>query len=259
MPSDSSPTYTQLPTMNMGQLGVLNSLAGQVQSQIGAGVSPYPGQMTSGPSDIQSQLFDYTKNVLKGEGWLQPEMRAGLSSVMTPWDPTQAKQYWEDMIMPAANLQFQKGIPNLMENFAAVDAAGGGMARKGLGDTYGDFMTNMGSVLANTLLQDKSQSNQALLSAAGLAKSIPYDAANLAGTVGTQQRGITNEQLQEGFQKWYMNQPWANPWLQYANPVMSARPFENIVQPGTQSGWPGMLGGAGQALGGVAALAKLFL
>ncbi len=251
MPGDSSPTVQQLPTMTPAQERLLNKITETITRQVGRGVTPYGGTTWAPQSELQTGAFDLVKDLLGGGGPM-PQIEAGLGSLMQPWDPTKARAWWEEAIKAPALESWESDIvPGILEQFAAVDAAGGGGARTALADAGAKLETGLGASLANALLQGEQQSNEALLRAAGLSAQIPMQLGQLGATMGGMERGIESERLYEPYSKWLMSQPWANPWLQYLFPSLQVRPFENLVTPGTEGFWPGMLMGTGSLLGGI--------
>lgn len=251
----SEPTITPTSTLTDSQRAVLDKLSGLIEGQIGVGVAPYKGQMTSGPSDIQGSQFDLVKQILGGTATGQQQTTDALSSVIKPWNSGDATSWWEKSIKDPTLQSWNEDIlPGISEKFAAYDAFGGGGSRKSLLDAGVKLETGMQKNLADALLQDKQTSNQQMLSAAGLNIEDLMGRANLGGTAGATQRGITNDQLSEGYQKWLQKQPYANPWLSYLGSSLGTQAFENIVTPGTSESIGGILGGAGGLLKGVGSL-----
>ena len=51
---------------------------------------------------------------------------------------------------------------------------------------------------------------------------------------GGEQRAIEGQQLQEGYAKWEMSQPWANPWLQqFYAPTVGTPTIANVTRKST--------------------------
>jgi hypothetical protein len=252
MSFDSSPTMHQYPLLTGSQMGVLNNLTGILKGQIGQGVESYGGSTWAPASGLQTGAFDLVSQLLSGEGPMQGQMFAGLESLMQPWSPEQATQWWEQAVKAPAMQAWETDImPGVMEQFAAVDAAGGGGARTALGRAGAELSTNLGATLAGALAQDKGMSNQQLLQAAGLAGQYPMGLAQLAGGMGQMERGIESERLYEPYQKWLTSQPYNNPWLQYLSPALGTQAYGQYAEPGTSGFWPGMLFGTGALLKGI--------
>lgn len=225
-----SPEVEQAPTMTPGQMALLDSLSGLIQGQLGKGVEAYPGEMTSGPSGLQQQYFDLVSKIGSGTAANQAESQNALSSLIKPWEASGATDYWNQAIKDPAMLAWQDQImPTISEKFAAYDALGGGGSQKAMSDAGAKLTTQMAAQLQDYLMKDKELSNAQMMQAAGLSQGLNAQNAAMLGQAGETQRGITNEQLMEGYKKWAYSQPYNNPWLQYMGTTLNAQAFENIV------------------------------
>lgn len=141
-------------------------------------------------------------------------------------------------------------VPQVLEQFAAYDSAGSGPACKAVAESGRRLETDMGSILANALSRYKEDYKNRAFSAARTGLSYPETLIQSTLPAAMEQRNITAQQEYEKYQDWFMSQPWANPWLQYALPLLKIQPFENIATvSGGQEGIFGDLLGAGAELG----------
>jgi hypothetical protein len=241
----SGPESKQQNLLTPEQSDLFVSLGNILNTNIGKGVEPYPGTYTPGPSTTQAQIFDLVNQLLGGQGPMQQQSTGVLGGLMDLMDPAKAKDYWEKGIKGPMTESWQKDIvPQILEQFAAYDAAGSGPARTAVAESGRRLETDMGSMLENLLQQFRGEA----YGAAQTGLSYPETLIGSVLPAATTQRQITAEQQYEPYQDWLMSQPWANPWLQYMMPYLGQRTFENVVMPG-QQGIFGDLLGAGAELG----------
>jgi hypothetical protein len=250
--------FTTMSTLNPGQQQLQQQLEQLLQGQLGSGVPSYPGTYTPGPSGTQNQMFDLVSQLLQGEAPMQQEGMGFLTDLMQPYSDTKARNYWDAAVKAPMMESWEKDIvPGIMEQFAAYDAAGSGPAQKAVAESGRRLDTDMGGLLAKTLLDYENQYKTRGLDAskAGLA----YPETLLSSVLGpaNMQRQITGEQLMEGYQDWLYEQPYNNPWLKLLNPTLDRRTFENMAyQTGGQAPQKGIFG---DLLGGVVSAAGSIL
>lgn len=229
----TDPQFKQMSTLTPEQLQILNQLTGVLSGQIGQGVSSYPGAYTPGATGNQKQIYELVNSLLSGKGPLQGEGMDSLKSLMQPYDDTGATNYWNEAIKkPALDTWSEDTVPQIMEQFAAYDAAGSGPAMKAVANSGADLNANLGSTLASVLFQDKNAWQNRQLSADTAGLQYPQTLINSVLGAATQERGIQSEQGQEGYQDWMMEQSWANPWLQQLGLGLGTKAFENVAIPG---------------------------
>ncbi|RJR43830.1 MAG: hypothetical protein C4567_05185 [Deltaproteobacteria bacterium] len=246
------PKFMQMPTLTPQQMTLLNQLTGMLSGQMGKGVSSYPGTYTPGATGNQQAIFDLVGQLLGGEGPLQSAGLKSLESLMGPWDDTGAKTYWNEAVKgPALETWESETLPQIMEQFAAYDAAGSGPAAAAVAESGKDLNANLASTLASVLFQDKNAWQNRELQATGMGLQYPQTLLNSVLGAAGQEWDIQAKQGQEGYQDWLMEQPWANPWLQHLNLGLGTKAFQNVGIPGGPQG-----GSFGQIAGGLGGLMR---
>jgi hypothetical protein len=220
--------------MTGGQQDLLGKLTGLLTGEIGAGVQAYPGQITPGPSGIQSQAFGSISDILGGTGLAGATSEMGmtaLNKILEGYDPTLAMQSWEKGVKePAMRTWTEEMIPQILESYGGRNALSSSGLQKTLAKSGTNLASDISGQLMQTLLAEKGQTTQAQLQGIPLTQ-MPLQTAMTALGAGITQRGIEAEQLAEPYQKWQTEQPYANPWLQQVQPTLEQKAFENIAYP----------------------------
>ncbi len=239
------------------QMELLDELTNLLKGQLGQGVEPYPGQLVPGASEIQQQLFDLLSPIGGAIGGLTTQGADYISQLLQrQFNPEEATQYWQQaFVNPAMHEWEQNIVPQVMEYYAGQNAVDSGAAMRALAKSGTDLQTQLNAELANLLWGEK----QSLQSRQDLASQMGLNLLPATIGMGEEQRGITQQLMQEPYQKWQMSQPWANPWLQYLPVALGTTPYQ--VNTYTTGGGGGLLGGlmpiAGQM--GMGALAGSFI
>jgi|GEM_PF-2154042 len=287
------------PYAGTGVRELLNQLNAMISPQIGQGVEAYPGQMVAGVSPLQQQGFgvagaqmpsmatgamQYFQDVLgqQAAGGDQYQQLAGttLQNLMQPWNPEAETELWQkQFVSPAMQTWQQDVMPAIMERYG--EGGIGGALGQELGRSGRDLTTNLAGQLANILYSGQQAQlgrQQAgigqAMQMAGLPGQIVGQAGQIGGmgtdvlgqllNMGTMQRGITGEQLQEPWRKWQYSRPYENPYLQnFLGTILGQKPMQSMVTqsaPGLGSqllpvlgsylGGGGSLGGLGSGIGG---------
>jgi len=240
-----------------GQMELLDELTNLLKGQLGQGVEPYPGQLVPGASEIQQQLFKMLMPSGGAVGGLTKQGADYVSQLMQQqFNPDEVTQFWQHAyVKPAERAWEEAVVPKVMEYYAGQNALDSGAARRALAKSGTDLQTQLNAELAKLLWGEKTnlQSRQDLASQLGL---------NLLPQVigmGEEQRGITQQLMQEPYQKWQMSQAWANPWLSYLPVALGTNPYQ--VNTYTTGGGGGLLGGLLPTAGrmGMGALAGSFI
>ena len=214
-------------------------------------MQPYSGATAAPATGTQQQIFQLVQQLLSGQGPMQGQGEDVLKGLMAPYSDTQAKDYWNQAVKAPMLESWNEDIkPQVMEQFAAYDAAGSGPAAKALTESGKNLETSMGTILGDVLQKYQNNYLNRQQSAAGTALSYPETLVSSALPAGAQEYGIDQALLQDPYQKWLMSQPWANPWLSQLNLALGTKAFENVGYGGGQQ--PGIFGqllGAGAQLG----------
>jgi len=228
-----------------GQMELLDELTNLLKGQLGQGVEPYPGQLVPGASEIQQQLFEMLMPSGGAVGGLTKQGADYISQLMQQqFNPEEAQDYWQRAyVKPAQRTWEETVVPEVMERYAGQNALDSGAARRALAKSWGDVQSQLNAELAKILWGEKQSLTQRQDTASQLGLNLLPQVIGM----GEEQRGITQEMLQEPYQKWQMSQPWANPWLQYLPTTLGTNPYQ--VNTYTTGGGGGLLGGLMPSLG----------
>jgi hypothetical protein len=198
-------------------------------------VSPYPGTYTPAATADQSQMFDLISQLLGGKGPMQQQGQNLLESVMQPFNPATATKEWSQAVQAPMEQDWSQNIvPKILEQFAGSDAGGSGPAMKAVAQSGADLSTNMGGILAKTLLDFQNQSTNQGLNATQQALNYPMNLIqSLLGAANTEY-GINAAQGKEQYQDWSTSQPYNNPWLNLLSPALNTKAFTWGENPGVQ-------------------------
>jgi hypothetical protein len=253
---------TPTSLLDPSQRALLSRLSGTIAGQVGKGAEAYPGTMAAPASDIQKSLFNLASQFLGGESetaMALPQGMGALETVLADYDPTAAKGYWKDIFVEPAMQQWtQDVIPEIQERFAGLNALDSGALMREISKSGANLSTNLSSQLAQMLLTgSEAQKDRQLSGLSSALEYANYPVSAIQGLtgIGETERGITQDQLTEMYQKWLSSQPYSNPWLNYAGTALSVNPLENIVSPNKgflqeqsmMSSIGGMMGGGGGA------------
>ena len=166
------------PSMTPEQQELLKQLIGQVSPQIGEGVSPYPGQIAPGASNLQRGGFDVIQDILEGGGAYgtggealnrilggTPETsltarmgptKAGIMGTVGPtsggFDKKSAVDYWTKAIKEPAMQTWEKEIiPKVLEPFVSAGGLSSGAARRAVAESGRNLTTDITGKLADVL------------------------------------------------------------------------------------------------------------
>jgi hypothetical protein len=288
--------YTTLdPYAGTGVRELYQALNSWVTPTIGQGATPYSGSTVSGASPLQTQGFDLASllggqagnQFLSNQNLSNQYMNEGgstLKSLLQPYDPNAATAMWNKAYVdPAMQLWKGQTMPGIMEQAERMGgtASSGGMQRE-LALAGENMSTDLASQLAKLQYQgqqDALSRQQTAVNQAGQYAQLPgqISAQNNQSTAsiinsllntGSTQRGITNDQLQESYQKWQYSQPSNNPMLSVLK--MALGQPEKTIQASQQSDPLGQLlsgfgtlmgtsGGVDSLMGNISSLAALFV
>lgn len=225
----TSSSVTPVSTLTGGQRSLLDQLTSLLGGQLGQGTAPYPGTYTPGPSGTQTQLFDLVSQLLGGQGPNQQQGQDFLSSLMQPYNPATATKEWSQAVQAPMEQDWSQNIvPQILEQFAGANAGGSGPAMKAVAESGKNLETNMGGILAQTLLNFQNQSTNQGLAATGQALNYPMNLIKSLLPAANTQYGIEAAQGQEQYQDWSTSQPYNNPWLQLLSPALNTKAVQNV-------------------------------
>jgi hypothetical protein len=236
MGSSKSPQVTQASTMTGPQKNFLNSITkaatkGAKTGESGlSGVSAYPGQQVSAATPLLQSEFGTADSLLSGTNAVQNQSINALSGLEKPFDSTQSGQNWQKAVGdPSMQNWNQNLMPQLMEQFAGANAAGGGNAAKTVTDSATNLQTGMASSLGNWQQTAEQNSNSNLLKAAGLTSQIPGQNIKDTQGIASDEYGISQANLDASMKNWQTEQPYNNPWISIGTGQEGAQSFENVV------------------------------
>ena len=271
------------PYEGTGVRELYKQLAGQLSSQIGKGVTPYPGQIVPGASSLQQQGFGLAQGLgpmatgagqFFGDtlGQVDPGMTGRamgtaeqtLQNVLQPFDPKMLIESLEPARKFGMDVYKQDVMPAIAEKYFSGGEGGAGyreLARGGERLSSG-LAAQLASYIYPASEAQKGREQIGVgqaMQMAGMPGQIAGQAGQVGGmgtdilsqmlNIGGQQRDITAQQMQEPYQKWQQAQPYNNPWLQYMGQALSQPPMGMMAQQ-QGPGWSSMLPGLGSFLGG---------
>jgi hypothetical protein len=230
------------------------------------GVSAYPGQLTPGPSPLQQTGFDVAQGLTPmatggqqyfGDIYGQMDVGApsramgtaesALADVMAPYDPEMAKQTLEPARQLALDTYFRDIVPGLKESYVSrAGTADAGALNRAFAREGSNLSLGLSNQLAQLLYSgSEAQKNRQqagvgqAMQLAGLPGQVLGQAGQIGGmstdalaqmlSMGTMQRGITQEQMYEPYQKWATEQPYNNPWTQVLATLGGSTPQMDTV------------------------------
>jgi len=243
----------QHETLTPGQREFLDSLTGQLTPQVGQGITPYQGERVAPFGPLQEQALGMA-------GGYEPGIRAGLKayggfdpaqgqdflgigqqilqSAGQPYDPTGAKEYWEQSFKAPAMQTWQRDIiPGLKESFSD------GALNRALARSAESLGLGLSGQLGSILQSDRENYLNRQMQGAGLAGSFAQLPGQLAtqgqqlaagglgemGFMGAMEQALRQQTAEAQQQQWGEAQPYENPWLQrFASLVLGTPAFENI-------------------------------
>lgn len=187
-----------------GQGTLLDALTSLLSGQLGQGVDPYGGKTVAGESDIQSKMFGGIPGMVAGGS-------EALNKILGDFDPTLATGAWEKGVKDPMMKMFKEEIlPGVIEPFAGAGAVRSGAAERAMGKAGSGFATQLMADLSSKLFEGEQAHLGRQAGATGMLPGL----TQLGLQAGGEQRGIAQDILGEGFQKWQMSQGYNNPWLQ---------------------------------------------
>lgn len=260
---------SQYPTMDPGQMDLLNKLTELLGGQLGQGITPYGGPRVPPVSPLQQGGFDIMGGMMPmaGEGQTvmaeafgryQPDLAGqyqemggeALERVLQDYDPDRITQVMKPVGDYAESFYKDQIMPAVMEHYASRGTADSGAAMRSLGREGKNLALGLSSQFAPYQFQGyESQQNRQLQGVpeayrmgmmgpdvlnqiiAGAGR-FPMDIATSGIGAGGIERGITGEQFGAGQDVWTEAQPWANPWMNFMPTALGTQSVENVYQEG---------------------------
>jgi hypothetical protein len=208
----AEPTSAREGTLSSWYAPYATNLLDRQQALSGMGFTPYAGQLTAGPSDLQSQYFQGVGSLTMPTQY--DTATQGLTNVMgSTFDTTAAQKYMNPYLQASLNPQLEEARRQAditrMQNASRLTQAGAfGGSRQAIMDA--ETQRNLGTQLANitgtgyNTAYDKAmaQYNADLSRQAGAASALgtlggQQQQAGLANLAAQQQAGATQRDIEQ--------------------------------------------------------------
>lgn len=247
-----SPSVSPTSTMTAEQSKLLKQLSDLLSGQLGTGAETYPGDMTAGPSALQTQTWDELSRLISGgkSGTSAEAVNKVLAGTDTgQFDPAAIQEWYKDALVTPAMAEWEKNVaPAVQEKFISQNAGSSGAANRAIAGSAEDLMTSLNAQLADALKTEKSafdtreftagQSDlDRLLQVPGMESTSTTDflrTLGIGGEAGTTQQALNQADINELLAKWTGSQPYSNPWLRFLQAALGKNAIENVVSPGSQ-------------------------
>lgn len=249
--SDSGGHVGNVSTLLPGQEDLLNQLVSMLSGQVGQGVSSYGGQIAPGASNLQNLAFGGVENLFKGGGAYGQGSNA-LESILGDYDPASALEFFNTSVkQPILDIFKEDILPQTLEPFVGMDALSSSAAMDASKQAGEDVASNLANILGNLVYQGEQSHLGRQAGSLGQSLNFAQMPINAALQAGGTQYGIESAQNQEGYNKWFSEQGYNNPYLSLLNSALGTQAFSPMVQaPSQGSGLMGMLApGLGLGLG----------
>lgn len=264
---ESSPSTSTTRLLYPRQEELLDTLLEFFEGQFGRGVKPYPGKRVAGMSPMEQMLSKRITGFLEGPHPTRDLMANHFEDVMDEFDPEATMDWWEGAVKtPALRSWQQDVVPDIMEEFAGLDALDSGASRRAISESGADVMANIDAILADTMFGERraheARQNEILPFMMGFEEQ-PLDWYRSAAPFAGLEREIEQQHLTADYQDWLMQQPYANPWLETLLPYVMATYKQAFAQPGAREpnmfsrmahAIPGLAGGIGGIVSGIGGL-----
>jgi|GEM_PF-1579947 len=251
--STESPSVSQATTQTPEQQALLKKLSELLQGQLGTGVESYPGDMTAGPSGLQTQAWNEISRLMSGGksgSSTEAVNRILQGSDVGEFDPAAIQDWYKNALVNPAMAEWEKNVaPVVQEKFIGQNAGSSGAANRAIAGSAEDLMTNLNAQLAAALYGEKGAydtrkftAGQSDLNRAtavpGMESTSTIDFLKTLGMgtdAGATQQALNQTDINELISKWTTEQPYNNPWLNLLANALGTTSFENVVDPGSRS------------------------
>lgn len=241
------------PLLYPRQEELLDTLLEFMEGQFGQGVPSYPGRRVAPMSPAMERIDEMLMGFLGGEHPTRGMMMDRFEDIMQPFSPEETQQWWEGAVkQPALRTWRQDVVPDIMEEFAGLNALDSGASRRAVAESGADVMGDIDAILANTMFGERQAHRGRQLQA--MPQMMQYEREPLAWLgqampISQMGRGVEQQQLTADYQDWLMEQPYANPWLEMLLPYL----LSTYQTPTRQysAGGPNIFGRAASAIPGL--------
>jgi hypothetical protein len=234
--ADINPTSTLTGEQHALSNALIGTASGNLFGTTGtngtlANPNVYPGQRVAYPSALQVQANNWGFDLPQQTQQYMNMATGATNRAMAPlnFQPTYdyTARLWERDIMPS-----------IMNRASGMDAAGNGGTIQSLIRGGQDLSLGMGAQLADRELAGRELQLQGANQYGQIAQ-MPLAGLSTLGTLGGQQRDVTQQILTGQQQAWTEAQPWSNPMLAYALQLLpqSGQQMENVVSQEPRSLW----------------------
>lgn len=245
------PEVREASNLNRDQMRLMSSLTGMSRTGLQNGATPYSGTRVPAQNQLLSNYFNAAGNVPSGSlytGAGQALDTAMQGKPLYGSDMDAAQDYWRSTYYePAMNTFMKDMLPKLRESYAGGTFDSGGRLRAEH-DALGDVATGLNANLASIMYGEHQAGQNEMDLAANrslLATNQAQQLAGLPGQAGGAQYQYEAAPLEEEYQNWLMQQPWANPYTSTAMSLLGV----NSQSPYLYQESPSTLGTIGSLLG----------
>lgn len=240
---------TNIDTKRPGQIQVtddLTSLLSQIL-QGGGRQAGFEGQLSAGPSGLETQSFQSISDLLNPQGQAQQFAQRSL----TPFDPQTSVDRFNEFQLPFAQRNQEESRRQLLERFAGTGGFDSGATLRAANRQETDFNLGLQSQLGQQLNTDERF---------GLDKNL----AGLNALLGIQTQGLTGGGVQRGIEQQgldrilnnFLRGQQADPLLGLTGTALASDTFTPFVQQSRTEVGPSALSQISQLLSGGGDFAK---
>lgn len=246
-----TPKVEQASTLTPMQESVLKNMGRLVNPGLKEGATPYSGTRVPGQNQLLSNYFSSAGSVPTES--LYSNAGNALNTAMSGQplygsDMNAAKDYWKSAYYDPAMDNFMKEmLPKLRESYAGGTFDSGGRLRaeqNALADVATGLNSNLASIMYGEHQAGQNEKDLAANRALG-ATSVAQQFGQVPFQAGAAQYEYDKGPLEEDYQKWLMQQDWANPYITTAlgmTGVNAVSPYLSQDSPSTASSMGNWLG-----------------
>jgi hypothetical protein len=248
---NEEPEVRNTSVLNDQQERLFQDLSGMARTGLRTGATPYSGTRVPGQNQLLSNYYSAAGNVPTGSLYtgasnaLQTSMRG---KPLYGADMDAAQKYWQSTYADPAMSTFMKDmLPKLRESYAGGTFDSGGRLRAEH-DALADVATGVNANLASIMYGEHQAGQNERDLAANRALLATGQAQQLGQTpfqAGASQYQYDAAPLEEDYQNWLLQQPWANPYASTAMGLIGI----NTQSPYLYQESPSTLGTIGSLMG----------
>ena len=244
---------SQQSTLSGAQREVMGALGKYLTPEIGKGAAQYQGQTLAPTNNMMTSALGGFPGVTGDTNAL---FRNAMGSVLGgAEDPAAVEALYRSRLDPA-RLEFNRTLQDVEGRYGDTWGRSGALPEMA-GRATAEYGMGLNSMLGEMVFQDRNQAKDRQLQ--GMAPSVAMQQQRIGNLeslydAGTTQRGLAQEPLTEGYNKFLGEQWYNNPALQLLGPMLGTQAVQNVQKPGGFGALTGAISGAAGAAGGLASL-----